>query len=148
MSQVFNNSKRKTYLPPKGSGTCARGVPLLPTPPFPHAKYWLRYLCNGVPLLPTPPFHHTKYWLRYACKGVSPGTTPRHPVLPTYKIFAPVCVQRSTTWYHSSPSRPSHIQNICSGMCAKEYHLVPLLATPSFQHTKYWLQYVCKEMNK
>jgi hypothetical protein len=96
-----------------GSGTCARGVLLLPTPPF----------------------HHTTYWLRYVCER---STTPPHPALPPYNILAPVRVREE---YHSSPPRPSTIQHIGSGTCARGVLLLP---TPLFHYTTYWLRYVCE----
>ncbi len=86
-------------LPPcnsTGSGTCARGVPLLPTPSFHHAlllapvrvrAMWRwsssMQLQRPSPTFSTPPFHHTK-------------------------ILAPVRVRKE---HRSFPPRPSTITN-------------------------------------
>ncbi len=78
-----------------GSGTCARGVPLLPTPPFHHAillapvrvrEFW-RWSCSmqiqrHSPSVSTPSFHHSqKYWFRYVCEK---NTVLSHPALPPF----------------------------------------------------------------
>jgi hypothetical protein len=66
-----------------------------------------------------PPRPSTKkyYWLRYVCEQCGAG-----PVACNYSDPA-----------HQSPPRPSTIQNIGSGTCAKR---TPFFSTPPFHHTQ------------